>query len=116
MDGVFHGRGVLYLKSCMQTLIQRRHKRTAIPMLEDYSKHQQGIIKRYYDSFDKIQVQKLSEMVSELFLADGKKKEKLWKSAATIMEKLEIPKERIDHIVSKNDPTLVAKLVKELMG
>jgi hypothetical protein len=84
-------------------------------MLDDYSKHQQGIIKRYYDNFDKIQIQKLSEMVTELFLAEGKKREKLWKSAATIMEKLSVPRERVDHILAKNDPTLVAKLVKELL-
>jgi hypothetical protein len=84
-------------------------------MLDDYTKHQQGIIKRYYDNFDKIQIQKLSEMVSELYLAEGKKREKLWKSAAGVMEKLSVATERINHIVSKNDPTLLAKLVKELM-
>jgi hypothetical protein len=84
-------------------------------MREDFTKHQQGIIKRYYDNFEKIQLQKLSEMVSELFLAEGKKRERLWKSATAIMEKLEVPKSRIEHIISKNDPALVAKLVKELL-
>jgi hypothetical protein len=85
-------------------------------MLDDFSKHQQGIIKRYYKNLDKIQVQKLAELVSELYLAEGKKKEKLWKSAATAMQKLEVPQSRIDHIVAKQDVTLIAKLVKELMG
>ena len=85
-------------------------------MLDDYSKHQQGIIKRYYQNIDKIQVQKLSELVTELYLAEGKKKEKLWKSAATLMEKLEIPASRITHIVTKQDVTLIAKLVQELLG
>ncbi len=85
-------------------------------MLDDYSKHQQGIIKRYYRNFDKIQVQKLAELVTELYLAEGKKKEKLWKSAIAAMQKLEVPQTRIDHIVEKQDVALIAKLVKELMG
>jgi len=84
-------------------------------MLENYSKHQQGIIKRYYENFDKIQVQKLSELVTDLYLAEGKKKEKLWQSAATMMQKLKLPQQRIDHLVSKKDITLLAALVKELM-
>ena len=83
-------------------------------MLDDYTKHQQGIIKRYYQNLDKIQVQKLSELVTELFLAEGKKKEKLWLNAVAAMKKLEIPQQRIDHLLAKKDVALLAKLVKEL--
>jgi hypothetical protein len=83
-------------------------------MLDDYTKHQQGIIKRYYDNLDKIQVQKLGELVSELYLSEGKKRQKLWQSAVAAMQKLEIPQTRIDHLVNSNDPALLAQLVKEL--
>lgn len=85
-------------------------------MLENYTRHQQGIIKRYYEHFDKIQAQRLSELVTDLFLAEGKKKEKLWQSAATAMQKLEVPQKRIDHILGKKDVTLLAALVKEFVG
>ena len=85
-------------------------------MLENYSRHQQGIIKRYYQNFDKIQVQKLSELVTDLYLAEGKKKEKLWQSAGTIMQKIGVPQRRIDHLIAKKDATLLAALVKELLG
>jgi hypothetical protein len=85
-------------------------------MLEDYTKHQQGIIKRYYENLDKIQVQKLSELVTELYLAEGKRKEKLWQSAAAAMQKLKLPQQRIDHLLGKKDPALLATLVKELMS
>ena len=85
-------------------------------MLDDYTRHQQGIIKRYYRNLDKIQAQRLSELVTELYLAEGKKREKLWQSAAATMQKLEVPQQRIDHLVSKKDPALLAALVKELMG
>ena len=84
-------------------------------MLEDYSKHQQGIIKRYYQNLDQITWQKLSDLVGDLYLAQGKKKDKLWQTAASYMEKLEIPKARIDHILAQKDPQLLAGLVKELM-
>ncbi len=85
-------------------------------MLNDYTRHQQGIIKRYYRNLDKIQLQRLSELVTELYLADGKKKEKLWESAAGAMKKIGVPEQRINHLIGKKDPALVAALVKELMG
>jgi hypothetical protein len=85
-------------------------------MLDDFSKHQQGIIKRYYSNLDTIQVQKLAELVTDLYLAEGKKREKLWKSAVTTMEKIGVAKDRIDHILATQDPALLATLVKELMG
>lgn len=85
-------------------------------MLNDYTRHQQGIIKRYYRNLDTIQLQRLSELVTELYLADGKKRDKLWESAAAAMKKLDVPQQRIDHLTGKKDPALVAALVKELMG
>jgi len=84
--------------------------------MEHFSKHQQGIIKRYYENIDQITLQKLSELVTDLYLAEGKKRDKLWQTAAGHMEKLAVPKDRIDHILGKKDATLLAELVKELMG
>ena len=83
-------------------------------MLDDYSKHQQGIIKRYYANLDKIQIQKLAELVTELYLAEGWKRDKLWKTAAAAMERIGVPKQRIDHIVASNKPEILAALVQEL--
>jgi hypothetical protein len=84
--------------------------------MEDYTRHQQGIIKRYYDNIDKVAWQRLSELVGDLYLSEGKKRDKLWASAAAFMEKLKIPQARIDAIVQKKDVEALAKLVKELMG
>ena len=85
-------------------------------MLDDFSPYQQRIIKRYYSNQDGIQRQKLAELVTELYLADGKKRERTWKSAAAAMQKLGVPQSRIDHVVGQNDPTLLAQVVKELEG
>ena len=82
--------------------------------MENFSRHQQGIIKRYYENQDTIQLQKLGEWVTELFLAEGKKRERVWKSIVSALQKLKVPQSRIDQLVKKNDPILVAKLVQEL--
>jgi hypothetical protein len=84
--------------------------------MDNYTPHQQKIIKRYYENIDKVAWQRLSELVGDLYLAEGKKRDKLWASAASFMEKLNIPKTRIDAILAKKDVEALAKLVKELMG
>ena len=80
----------------------------------DYSAHQQKIIKRYYDNLDGIQLQRLADLVGELYLAEGKKAERVWKSAASAMEKLGLPQARIDHLIQQRNPSLIAELIKEL--
>jgi hypothetical protein len=84
--------------------------------MSDYTPYQQKIIKRYYDNQGTIQRQRLAEMVSELYLAEGKKRERLWQAAAAAMQKLGVPQSRIDHLLKKNNPALVAEVVKELEG
>ncbi len=84
--------------------------------MEDYTRHQQGIIKRYYSNQDGIQLQRLGELVTDLYLAEGKKREKVWKSIVAAMQKLGVPQSRIDHIVAQNKPELLANLVQELQG
>jgi len=84
--------------------------------MENFSPHQQKIIKRYYSNQDQIQLQRLGELVTDLYLAEGKKREKLWQSIAAAMQKLGVPQSRIDHIIKTGDPKLVANLVTELQG
>jgi len=82
--------------------------------MADHTPHQQKIIKRYYDNQDVIQHQRLAELVSELYLAEGKKRQKAWEAAVAAMQKLGVPQSRIDHLVKQNNPALVAELVQEL--
>lgn len=82
--------------------------------LSDFTQHQQGIIKRYYRNMDTIQRQKLAELVTDLFLSEGKKREKIWERLIGIMQKLEIPQSRIDYLRREDDAALVAQLVKDL--
>jgi hypothetical protein len=82
----------------------------------NYSAYQHKIIKRYYDNLDTISIQRLAELAGELYLAEGKKKERAWTAAAAAMKKLGVPQSRIDHLVKQANPALVAELVKELEG
>ena len=84
--------------------------------MENFSRHQQKIIKRYYENIDQISLQRLSELVADLYLAEGKKRDKLWVTASACMEKLGVPAARIAHLVKEQKPELVANLVKELMA
>jgi len=84
--------------------------------MEDYTRHQQGIIKRYYANLDQSALQKLGELVTELYLAEGAKRDKVWKSVVAALQKLEVPPARIDHLRAKDDPKLLAELVTELQG
>lgn len=85
-------------------------------MLDEYTPYQQKIIKRYYSNAGTVHRQRLAELVTELYLADGAKRQRAWKTAATAMQKLGVPQSRIDHVVKQNDPTLLAQVVKELDG
>jgi hypothetical protein len=85
-------------------------------MLEDYTRHQQKIIKRYYNNQDTLLRQRLAEYVTELYLSEGKKRQRLWKSAAEAMKKLGVPPSRIDHLLGQDNPALLAQVVKELEG
>jgi restriction endonuclease Mrr len=82
----------------------------------EFSAHQQKIIKRYYENLDTIALARLADLVGELYLAQGKKKEKVWQNAVKTMEKLEVPKSRIEHMLKEQKPELVAELVKELQA
>ena len=84
--------------------------------MADYSKHQQKIIKNYYENLDTISLQKLGECVTELYLAQGKKRQQQWKRIVTALEKLKVPQSRIEHLVKQDDPALVAKLLDELLA
>jgi hypothetical protein len=82
--------------------------------MADLTPYQQKIVKRYYDNQDTLQRQRLAELVSELYLRTGKKRQKVWESVAAAMQKLKVPQSRIDHLRKQDNPALVAEVVKEL--
>ena len=84
--------------------------------MADFSPYQQKIIKRYYNNYDGIASQRLAELVGELYLTEGKKRDKLWTRVAELLTKLEFPPGRIEHLLARKDPSLLAGVMKELEG
>ena len=80
----------------------------------DYSPHQQKLIKRYYENKDQIDEQRLSELVTNLYLASPKKQPKMWESAEELMHRMKLPASRIAHVMQGKDVTVLAKIVEEL--
>lgn len=84
--------------------------------MAEHTKHQQKIIKNYYQNHDAIALQRLGEQVTDLYLAEGKARGKAWQQITKLLEKLKIPASRIDHLVKSDDPALLAKLLEELLA
>src|SRR5947199_6377688 len=87
------------------------------PMAErNYTPHQEKIIKRYYDNLDGIALQRLAEQVGELYLSEGKKRQRVWERIAGTLAKLGLPAARIEHLRKQDDPALIAEVVKQLQA
>ncbi|MFQ5735058.1 MAG: hypothetical protein ACE5KM_24250 [Planctomycetaceae bacterium] len=82
----------------------------------EYSSYQRKIIGRYYDNREQIDSQRLAELVTNLYLSDGKKRQKLWTTAADVMRRLKVPESRIGHVVETNDPAILAEVVNDLQA
>jgi hypothetical protein len=80
------------------------------------TKHQQSIVKRYYDNLDTVLLQRVGEQVTDLYLAEGKKRAKLWESISVSLAKLGVPKSRIDRVRDSDDARQLATLLQELLA
>jgi hypothetical protein len=81
-----------------------------------HTPYQDRVIRRYYQNQDQILVQRLGDLVTDLYLAEGKKRVQLWKRTAEILEKLKVPSTRVQHVCQSDNVTLVADLLKELLA
>ena len=62
-------------------------------------------------------LQKLGELVTELYLADTQtRKDRLWQRTQAAMVKLKIPPAIIDHIMKKQDVEILAKNLQDWQG
>lgn len=83
--------------------------------MAERSKHQSKIIKNYYQNRDAISLQRVQELVTELYLSEGKGRQQHWKRLVGHLEKLGIKQKQIDHLLAEDNPELVANLVQSLI-
>jgi hypothetical protein len=85
--------------------------------MTERSPYQDKLIKRYYDQRDHILLARLSEIVTELYLAEtDKKRASLWSRAEKAMEGLKIPPSIQQHIVEQKDPKVLARNLQGWLG
>jgi hypothetical protein len=83
----------------------------------EYSEYQKKVFSDYYNNLDTIMLQKLSELVTELYLADSQaKKDRLWQRAYKAMVNIKVPPAIIDHIMQKKDVEILAKNLKDWLS
>jgi hypothetical protein len=82
--------------------------------MPDFTPHQQKIIKRYYDNLPAIKLQRLAELVGEIYLSKGKKRERAWEQITAALTELKLSPQRIAHLRKQDNPALLAEVVKEL--
>ena len=76
----------------------------------NYSKHQKSIIRNYYENLDAIMLQKIQELVTDLYLAkDTPAEDRLWTRVHKALTKLKIKPALIAHIMQKRRVELLAQ-------
>ncbi len=84
--------------------------------MAEFSKFQQKAIKNFYDNRETIALQRVQELVTELYLSTGKKLEKNWDSVIAHLSKLAVDKKTLEHLRKEAKPELVATLVTKMLN
>lgn len=88
-------------------------KDTQSMAMENYSRYQQSVIKNYYQNRDNVSLQRAQELLTDLYLAEGKKREKVWDSLFTHLERLGVPNDQMQYLKEKRSPELIAQLIQK---
>ena len=81
---------------------------------QEYSKHQQNIIKNYYENLDTIVLTRLQELVTDLYLADTPaKKKRLWQQVEKALTKLKVKPVIKARILETQDVKILAQNLNE---
>ena len=81
--------------------------------MENFSRYQQSVIKNFYKNRDAVALQRAQELLTELYLVEGKKREKIWESLLTNLERMGVPADQLEHIRKERKPELVAMWIEK---
>lgn len=84
-------------------------------MSKDFSKYQQNVIRNYYEHRDTIRAQKLAELVTEIWLAQGSTKAaKLWEQAGKELLAAGVDANKVVRLIKDRQAEDLAELVRQL--
>ncbi|MFO0014896.1 MAG: hypothetical protein ACK553_19335 [Planctomycetota bacterium] len=81
--------------------------------MENFTRHQQSIIKNYYKNRDDVAFQRAQELLTELYLSEGKKREKVWETLFKNLERIGVPADQLEHLKREKKPELIAALLEK---
>ena len=84
--------------------------------MTERSKYQHNIIRSYYQNRDAIALQRAQELITELYLSEGKKRQKHWDNMVGHLQKLGVKYDVIAHLRKQDDPQLVAQIIQKMAG
>ncbi|MDD4889992.1 MAG: hypothetical protein PHU85_08670 [Phycisphaerae bacterium] len=85
--------------------------------MSEHSAYQKKVIQRYYDNIESISLQKLAELVSELYMETSEKKaEKLWQRVSQAMTALKVPEKVAMRLMAERDVQLLASHLQDWMS
>jgi hypothetical protein len=82
--------------------------------MTERSKYQKSVIRNYYDNRQNIALQRAQEIITEIYLSEGKQRQRHWQNLQTHLLSLGAKQDTIDHLIQQDDPQLVATLVERL--
>lgn len=78
------------------------------------TRHQQGIVKRYYEHADSRVLQGLQELVGDLALeSDGAKREKLWQKARTLLASTTLDPAKAEALLTSKNVERLAQVAAD---
>ena len=81
----------------------------------DHTPYQKGIIRRYYEHKDTLALQKLGDLVSNMYVETSDKKlERAWKTAHKLMLAAGVHAHEADNIRGEHDLGALARLIARL--
>lgn len=83
-------------------------------IMTERTKYQQNIIKNYYENRENISLQRAQEILTDLYLSEGKKRQKYWESLTNHLSKLGVKPEVLKRLVAQDDAQAAATLITNL--
>jgi len=78
------------------------------------SRYQEKVIRNYYQNKDSIGLQRAQELLTDLYLSEGKKREQVWKQLEMSLSNAGLPEAEVAHLRKQDKPELVANAIKRL--
>jgi len=80
----------------------------------EYTAYQQNLLKRYYENLDVLMLQKLQELVTEIYLANSEtRRNRLWERVEKAMTKLQVPSSIASHIIQQRSVEILASNLQD---